>query len=383
MRIAYVLTSLGVGGAERQVVALAERMALRGHAVSLVVLRPRQPEEWPTSLDVVRLEMRKTPASLSAALAKANGFLHGFQPDLLHSHTFPANMAARLLHLLSLARPGFRSRRPALPVISTIHNIYEGPWPRMLAYRLTDPLSRHTTAVSQAAAARFVRLKAVPARKCSVVTNGIDTQEFAPNPERRACLRARMGVHEEGAHAEFVWLAAGRIVAAKDYPNLLRAFARVHAAVAHARLCIAGEAVGGGFAAIQALAAGLGLADAVRWLGLRRDMPALLDAADGFVLASAWEGMPLAVGEAMAMEKPVVATDVGGVRELVGGSGVIVPAKSPEGLAESMLALMRSAPEARASLGRAGRARIQENFSIEARADEWEALYSRVLERKI
>jgi glycosyltransferase involved in cell wall biosynthesis len=78
-----------------------------------------------------------------------------------------------------------------------------------------------------------------------------------------------------------------------------------------------------------------------------------------------------------------VATDVGGVRELVGGSGVIVPAKSPEGLAESMLALMRSAPEARASLGRAGRARIQENFSIEARADEWEALYSRVLERKI
>ena len=71
-------------------------------------------------------------------------------------------------------------------------------------------------------------------------------------------------------------------------------------------------------------------------------MPALLDAADGFVLASAWEGMPLAVGEAMAMEKPVVATDVGGVRELVGEAGVIVPAKSPESLAQAMLALMRS-----------------------------------------
>ena len=56
----------------------------------------------------------------------------------------------------------------------------------------------------------------------------------------------------------------------------------------------------------------------VRWLGLRRDMPALLDAADAFVSGSAWEGMPLAVGEAMAMAKPVVATDVGGVRELVG-----------------------------------------------------------------
>ena len=247
----------------------------------------------------------------------------------------------------------------------------------MLAYRLTAPLSRHTTAVSQAAAARFVRLKAVPARKSSVVTNGIDTQEFAPNLERRASLRALMGVN-----AEFVWLAAGRIVAAKDYPNLLRAFARVHAAFDGACLWIAGDAAGD-FTAMQALAAGLGLADAVRWLGLRRDMPALLDAADGFVLASAWEGMPLAVGEAMAMEKPVVATDVGGVRELVGESGLIVPAKSPEGLAASMLALMRSTPEACASLGRTAHKRIQEKFSIEAKADEWEALYSRVLERKI
>jgi glycosyltransferase involved in cell wall biosynthesis len=381
MRIAYVLTSLGVGGAEGQVVALAERMALRGHAVSLVVLRPRQAEEWPTPLDVVRLEMRKTPTSLFAGLARSSRFLRGFQPDLLHSHTFYANMTARLLHLLALltvARRGFTQRRPVAPVISTIHNIYEGRWPRMLAYRLTDPLSRHTTAVSQAAAARFVRLKALSVRKSSVVTNGIDTAEFAPNLERRSSLRARMGVEEE-----FVWLAAGRIAAAKDYPNLLRAFARVHAVAADARLWIAGEAVGNDLTAIKALTAELGLADAVRWLGLRHDMPALLDAADGFVLASAWEGMPLAVGEAMAMEKPVVATDVGGVRELVGEAGLIAAAKSPEELAASMLALMWSASEARVSLGRAARKRIQEKFSIEARVDEWEALYRRVLERKI
>jgi glycosyltransferase involved in cell wall biosynthesis len=85
----------------------------------------------------------------------------------------------------------------------------------------------------------------------------------------------------------------------------------------------------------------------------------------------------------MAMEKPVVATDVGGVRELVGEAGLIAAAKSPEELAASMLALMWSASEARVSLGRAARKRIQEKFSIEARVDEWEALYRRVLERKI
>ncbi|MGA3080089.1 MAG: glycosyltransferase [Terracidiphilus sp.] len=376
MRIAYVLTSLGVGGAERQVLALAERMAARGHAVSLVVLRARQAEEWPAPSSLVRavrLDMRKTPASFLAGLWKARRFLRETRPDLIHSHTYPANMTARLLRLAGIAPLGCA---PA-PIVSTIHNVYEGSWLRMLAYRLTDPLSRRTTAVSQAAADRFVRLKAIPARKCFVLANGIDTAEFAPSPERRARAREEMGAGDE-----FVWLAVGRIVPAKDYPNLLRAFAQVHAALPAARLWIAGEAAGSGAAEVQALAAELGLGASVRWLGLRRDMPALLDAADGFVLASAWEGMPLAVGEAMAMEKPVVATDVGGVRELVGDAGVLVPAKNPDSLAQAMLALMRNPREARASLGRSARERIQSLFSIDAKADEWEALYRAVLEGK-
>jgi glycosyltransferase involved in cell wall biosynthesis len=364
MRIAYVLTTLGVGGAERQVVALAERMAARGHAVSLVVLLPRQAEEWPTSVDLVRLDMRKTPASLFAGLIRARRFLHAFEPDMIHSHTFPANMMARLLNL----------NGPALPLISTIHNVYEGPWPRMAAYRMTDFLCCRTTAVSQAAADRYVRLKAVPTQKCSVVTNGIDVAEFAPSPERRARARAEMGVRKE-----FVWLAAGRIAPAKDYPNLLRAFFQVHVANPAARLWIAGEALGGEAATIQALAAGLDLGDAVRWLGLRRDMPTLLAAADGFVLASAWEGLPLALGEAMAMEKPVVATDVGGVRELVGESGSIVPAGNSESLARAMLAVMQVAPEERCRQGGAARERMKARFSMDAKAEEWEAFYHAAL----
>ena len=89
----------------------------------------------------------------------------------------------------------------------------------------------------------------------------------------------------------------------------------------------------------------------VRRLGLRSDIAALLDAADGFVLSSAWEGMPLAVGEAMAMAKPVVATDVGGVRELVGDAGVLVPAKNPTALAEAMVAMMKRPTEERSAMG--------------------------------
>jgi glycosyltransferase involved in cell wall biosynthesis len=177
-----MLTSLGIGGAERQVVALAERMAARGHTVSLLVLRSRQPEQWPATVDCVYLDVRERPFSLIAGLARGRRFLRVFKPELIHSHVFPANMAARLLRLFGSA-----------PVLSTVHNVYEGSWPRMLAYRLTDPLSRWTTAVSQAAADRYVRLKAVPARKCSVLTNGIDTAEFAPDLERRARIREEMG----------------------------------------------------------------------------------------------------------------------------------------------------------------------------------------------
>jgi glycosyltransferase involved in cell wall biosynthesis len=91
--------------------------------------------------------------------------------------------------------------------------------------------------------------------------------------------------------------------------------------------------------------------------------------------------MPLAVGEAMAMEKPVVVTDVGGVRELVGERGVTVPAKAPEALAQAMLALMRETPQARNIMGRAARERIHSEFSIDAKADEWELLYRTMLAR--
>jgi glycosyltransferase involved in cell wall biosynthesis len=367
MRIVYVLTSLGVGGAERQALAVADRMARRGHAVALLVLRPPLPAQWPTAVRVVHLDMDKRPVRLLAGLAQTRRFLMEFRPDLIHSHSFHANIVARLLKLFV----------PRVAVLSTIHNVYEGGWPRMVAYRLTDRLARCTTAVSQAAADRFVRLKAVPLRKCVVLPNGIDIEEFAPSAERRALTRAAMGANDE-----FIWLAAGRIVPAKDYPNLLRAFAQVRAARPDAQLWIAGEALGDDSTKVDALAVGLKLGDTVRWLGMRRDLPALLDAADAFVQASAWEGMPLAVGEAMAMEKPVVATSAGGTRELVGEAGVTVPPKASDALAAAMVDLMRQPPERRHALGCAARERIARQFDMDARADVWEGLYRRLLKQE-
>jgi glycosyltransferase involved in cell wall biosynthesis len=366
MRIVYVLTSLGIGGAERQVISLATRMEARGHAVALLVLRPQLEEEWPTSVEVFRLGMKRNPFSVMAGLLRARKFLRDFSPDVVHSHSFHANFVTRIL----------KFALPSMIVVSTIHNVYEGGRARMLAYRFTDGLSRLTIAVSNAAAERFIQLKAVPRSKIAVITNGIDTVEFAPRAARRIETRAAMDVSDE-----FVWLTAGRMTPAKDIPNLLRAFGIVSSTDFATQLWMAGQAVDDRSNPLRAFVVGgsQGFMDRVRWLGLRRDMPALLDAADGFVLASAWEGMPLAVGEAMAMEKPVVATNVGGVRELVGDAGLVVPAHDPEALAAAMMDMMHRPSKDRCKSGEAARMRIATQFSMDTRADVWERLYARVL----
>jgi glycosyltransferase involved in cell wall biosynthesis len=360
MRIVYLLTSLGMGGAERLVVSLAEAMEARGHTAALLVLRPRLAEEWPTRLTVIYLGMRKSPFSVLSSIVRAHRFHRFFQPDLLHSHSFHANLVARVLTLLSSQRK----------LLCTIHNVYEGGWMRMMAYRLTNGLSQCTTVVSAEAAHRFLRWKAVSQEKCRVITNGISSSEFLPQEERRICLRKQMGLNDE-----FLWITAGRIVPAKDYPNLLSALAQLEKVSSGLQLWIAGAGEDRELESLRYFAAKLGLTDRVRWLGLRRDLPALLDAADGFVLASAWEGMPLALGEAMAMAKPVVATDVGGVREMVGETGRIVPAKDPKALAQAMRETMQSPLEERHAQGLMAQDRIAKKFSMKAKVEEWERLY--------
>jgi glycosyltransferase involved in cell wall biosynthesis len=366
MRIAYMLTSLGIGGAEQQVVALAERMSAHGHDVALIVLRSAAARQWPTALTVVYLDMTKSPATLPGAFMRGRRFLRSFQPDILHSHTFPANMAARILRAMG-ATP---------TVLATIHNIYEGGLHRTIAYRLTDMLCVHTTAVSQAVADRYVEMRAVPRNKCSVVTNGIDAHHFSSSSQGGS--RAREFMHAED---DFIWLGAGRLVPAKDFDNLVAAFRQVRAEIPDMQLWIAGELdeprwvrIGGEVVGTERYEA-----EGIRWLGFCEDMAATMAPVDAFVLSSAWEGMPLVVGEAMAMEKPVVATDVGGVRELVEDAGMLVPAKDPDALAKAMQRVMNLPRAERDAMGHAARSRICAHFDMNAKAAEWEALYSNLL----
>ena len=359
-----------MGGAEKQTIALAERMASAGHVVSFLVLT-HAAEEWPVKLPVLRLNRPKTASGLLRGLRLARKFVALFRPDILHSHTYPANIFARLLQLRS------HPSRPLL--INTIHNVYEGGWQRMLTYRLTSPWVDRVTAVSTAAAERYLRLSAVPSRKMQVLTNGIDLTDFDPNRSRRRSMRQAMSVSNE-----FIWLAIGRIAPAKDYPNLLHAFIELQKQQPNARLWIAGEGDPSNLPLDQKhQSIAQDQADApIRFLGLRHDIPDLLDAADAYVLSSAWEGMPLALAEAMAMSKPIVATDVGGVSELLGQSGIVVPAKDSPALTKAMSQIMTSNDFDRKRFGQAARQRIEDHFSIEAKAIEWQALYQHLLASK-
>lgn len=370
MRILYIVTSLGVGGAERQTIALAERMAARGNTVAILTLK-HVDEELPVRLPVLRLNLAKTPSGIQRGLKFSAGFLAAFRADIVHSHTFPANLFARLL------RRQMQSDEELPVIVNTIHNIYEGGWHRRLLYRLTRPWVNAITAVSEAAADAHARGCGIARDSITVIANGIETDEYTPDAERRAYTRSLMGA---GNH--FIWLAIGRLAPAKDYPNLLRAWLQVRRDDSAARLWIAGE--GDAAEAVhEALPLDKAEGEGVEWLGLRRDIRDLLDAADGYVLSSAWEGMPLAVAEAMAMGKPIVATRVGGVVELVGDAGLLVEANSSDALAHAMRTVMAMDEEERYEIGIRAQARVQDSFSLTAAVDAWESLYTSLVGQAI
>jgi glycosyltransferase involved in cell wall biosynthesis len=261
--------------------------------------------------------------------------------------------------------------------LSTIQSIFEGGKIRDIAYRLSDPLTDLTTICSDVAAERFIHIRAVPEQKLRVIPNGIDIAEFIPNPEIRRHSRQELKLDDH-----FAWLAVGRLEAPKDYPCLLHAFAIVARRHPNAILLIAGQ--GSLRPDLENLANELGLSKLVRFLGLRKDIRGLMNAANAFVMSSAWEGMPIALLESSSTALPMVATDVGGNREVVieGVNGFLAPPQSATALANSMLQMMELPDIVRRRMGEAGRRYVEEHYSLKCIVDAWETLYLELLRKK-
>jgi glycosyltransferase involved in cell wall biosynthesis len=365
LRIQFVSTSLARAGAETQVVHLARRLVARGHRVGVVsLLDPLafHAELVADGIDVVSLGMRRGQAD-PRALFRLARVVRRERPHVVHAHMVHANLVARLARPLAWA--------PVL--VSTAHNIDEGGRASELAYRFTDRLTSVTTNVARAAVDRYVHVGAVPAGRIRYVPNGLDVATCRVAPGERARLRTELSVGDR-----FLWLAAGRLDVQKDYGVLLAAFA--NPPVPGRMLVIAGE--GPLQRDLEAAAARLGLGpDAVRFLGQRPDVPSLLAAADGFVMSSAWEGLPMVLLEAAAAARPAVVTAVGGDADVVlhERTGLVVPAHDPPALAAAMRRV-ETLPEAtRAAWGAAAYEHVATNFQLDRVVDLWLALYRELL----
>ncbi len=361
MHIALLIPGLDrIGGAEGQVLLLARGMRRRGWRVSVVVLSgdggQAAAKLQAAQIDFVSLGFRRGLAD-PRGWRRFREWLRSEQPDLLHAHLPHAAWLARAARLWGSA--------PAL--VDTLHSSATGGWVRHLLYRLSRGLPDGVTAVSYAAAETHLLAHMVRAETLHVIPNGIDFHRFRLDRSARQALRAGLGAEDS-----FLWLAVGRLDRVKDYPTLLRAVSGLPADVS---LWIAGA--GPEEKALKALALWLGLGSRVRFFGFRADVDQLMQAADGFVLSSRWEGMPVALLEAAGCELPIVATDVQGTREAVEclGAGRLVAPGDPAALASGMRDTMqRPAAQLRAMAAHARR-NAELRFALDVVLDEWESIY--------
>ncbi len=233
----------------------------------------------------------------------------------------------------------------------------------MLLYRITDWLCDLTTNVSKEAVERFVFLNASPAAKITHVYNGIDTDKFVFDQIARERIR------ESNSIKGPLILAVGRLTEAKDYPNLLNALVLVLEELPDVKLWIVGD--GHLKENLLTESVTLNVSNHVTFLGVRNDVYKIMSAADVFVLSSAWEGFPLVVAEALACQRPVVATDCGGVRESISENGQLVEPKSHVALAKAIIFCLQN----NVTLNKSGRQRVEDYFSFNKIIPIWETLY--------
>jgi glycosyltransferase involved in cell wall biosynthesis len=170
----------------------------------------------------------------------------------------------------------------------------------MIGYRWSNWLPDRVTAVSRATADTYRTARMVSARRLAVLPNGVDVEAWRPDEAVRTTVRRELGLKDE-----FLWLASGRLEPVKDYPTLLRAMADLPTS---ARLVVAGA--GWQESELRALTRNLGLEQRVHYLGFVPNVCRWMQAADGFVLSSRWEGLPLGLLEAAACGLPAVATQI-------------------------------------------------------------------------
>jgi glycosyltransferase involved in cell wall biosynthesis len=221
----------------------------------------------------------------------------------------------------------------------------------------------------------LIKYVGIKSGRVTTIYNGIDFNSYCSDNGSRNKVRKELGIDEK----QSVIGTVGNLYSVKGHTYLLKAFAIIKNRFPSAVVVIAGR--GGLLDKLQKESADLNIQNNIRFLGFREDIHDLLQAMDVFVLPSISEGLPLSALEAMASKKPVVATDVGGMPEVVmnGQTGFTVPSKNPKSLAEKIMFLLENKNLAD-EMAEKSRNRVEKEFALENMVSRYQELYDNIFE---
>ena len=295
------------------------------------------------------------------------------QYDIVQTHTSVGGVVGRLA--------GWAARTPV--VLWTVHGLgaHNGHPPLKRAVyqvieKFLDYFTDHYVAVSHDLRDQGVRAGIFRTEKVTVIPNGLQF-DHVPSTFSIAAKRRALGI-PEGCP---VIGTITRLEPQKAIDVFLQAIAQVTRQVPNLVTLIAGD--GPQRKALEDLTARMGLTERVHFLGWRTDAVELVGALDIFCMSSRWEGCPMVLLEAMAMRRPVVATDIGGVREIVENekTGLLVPLDDPAALSAAVLRLL-AAEEERTQFGSAGRRRVEDGFSAERMLEAYGSMYRKMAQSR-
>jgi glycosyltransferase involved in cell wall biosynthesis len=389
IRVVRIITRLNIGGPARHVALLQRHLPARGYVSTLVTGVPRDGEIEMDLSDAAGGEIDRIvvpelgralhPGDDLRAFRRITKLLSDLRPDVVHTHTAKAGALGRVA---AASYNAMRARAERAAIVHTFHGHvlrgYFGPtMDRAVrtAERALAGLSDRVIAISPAQRRDLVDIFHVaPGPKVAVVPLGLDLDALRAAPATDVRLRRTAGFPDDAVVCGYV----GRLVPIKHVDLLIRGFARVAAGSAGARLLVVGD--GTSRSDLERLAADLGVQGHVHFAGWRRDLREVYGAMDVIALTSRNEGTPVALIEASAAGKAIVATEVGGVGDVVqrDSTGLLVPDDDLDALTSALSRLMADA-SLRLRLGTAARDVATSRFGYARLVDDLDALYRDVV----
>ncbi len=385
-RVLRVIGRLNIGGPARHVVILADHLRSHGYTTRIVHgrLEPGEGslEDLPRHAGVettplVAMGRRLRPWTDLAAMVTVYRLARRERPAVIHTHTSKAGAVGRIAAWL-YNRTVPRDERCL--VVHTFHgHVFEHYFSPLksrvvrVAERALARITDDIVALSPAQARDLTTVHRIaPASKVRVVPPGFELDALLTRPEPDRSLRRALRIPDEA----FVFGYVGRLVPIKNLALLLAAFAEMSREHPSAMLVVVGD--GGERPALEALAVQLGVGDCVRFAGWQRSLSAIHGGLDAVVISSRSEGVPVSLVEAMAAGRPVVATRVGGIVDLVehGATGLLVAPDDVGALAEAMKGVLGMDPVERAAMGDRARKDVASRFTADRLAGDIARLYA-------